>query len=97
MDFNRTRDVHPPNTQSYAMTDNHVIPEYSDYTELLGESAMRYLTRWRMQMARLQLKTSSDSMIDVAERLGYQSEAAFSRAFKRVFGIAPGMVRKEPL
>lgn len=67
------------------------------FTELLGEPAMRYLTRWRMQLARWQLKTSSDSMISVAERLGYQSEAAFSRAFKRVFGIAPGMVRKESL
>lgn len=65
------------------------------FSELIGEPAMRYLTRWRMQMARLQLKNSADPMIVVAEKLGYRSEAAFSRAFKRVFGVAPGKVRKE--
>ena len=65
------------------------------FTDLMGEPAMRYLTRWRMQMARLQLKNSADSMIAIAENLGYQSEAAFSRAFKRVFGVAPGSVRRE--
>lgn len=64
------------------------------FTELVGESAMRYLTRWRMQMARQQLSTGSEAMITVAERLGYQSEAAFSRAFKRVFGMTPGQVRR---
>ena len=65
------------------------------FTELLGEPAIRYLTRWRMQMARMQLESSSEAMISIAEKLGYQSEAAFSRAFKRVFGVAPGRVRKE--
>lgn len=67
------------------------------FTELMGESAMRYLTNWRMQIARLQLKGGSDPMIAVAERLGYQSEAAFSRAFKRVFGMAPGQARKQAM
>lgn len=64
------------------------------FTELMGEPAMRYLTRWRMQNARLQLEHSSDSTMTVADRLGYRSEAAFSRAFKRVFGEAPGQVRR---
>lgn len=63
------------------------------FTELMGEPAIRYLTRWRMQMARMQLETSSEPMISIAENLGYQSEAAFSRAFKRVCGLAPGSLR----
>ncbi len=63
------------------------------FTNLVGESAKRYLTQWRMQLARTQLQQSSDSLLVLAERLGYQSEAAFSRAFKRVFGVPPGSVR----
>jgi len=63
------------------------------FTSLVGESAMRYLTQWRMQLARVQLQETSDSLSILAERLGYQSEAAFCRAFKRVFGVSPGSVR----
>ncbi len=64
------------------------------FSEIVGESAMRYLTRWRMQLARIQLKNSSDPLIVLAEKLGYQSEAAFCRAFKRVFGVSPGSMRQ---
>jgi len=63
------------------------------FTNLVGEPAMRYLTQWRMQLARAQLQESSDSLSVLADRLGYQSEAAFCRAFKRVFGVPPGSVR----
>ena len=63
------------------------------FTSLVGESAMRYLTQWRMQLARAQLLETSDSLSVLADRLGYQSEAAFSRAFKRVFGVSPGSLR----
>ncbi len=63
------------------------------FTKLVGESAMRYLTQWRMQLARTQLQETSDPLSVLADRLGYQSEAAFSRAFKRVFGVSPGSVR----
>ena len=63
------------------------------FTNLVGESAMRYLTQWRMQLARVQLQKTSDSLSVLAERLGYQSEVAFCRAFKRVFGVSPGSVR----
>jgi AraC-like DNA-binding protein len=63
------------------------------FTNLVGESAMRYLTRWRMQLARMQLQETSDSLAVLAERFGYQSEAAFSRAFKRMFDESPGSVR----
>jgi len=65
------------------------------FTNLVGESAKRYLTRLRMQLARIQLQESSDSLAVLADRFGYQSEAAFSRAFKREFGVAPGGVRHE--
>ena len=63
------------------------------FTKLVGESAMHYLTQWRMQLARTQLQETSDPLSVLADRLGYQSEAAFSRAFKRVFGVPPGSVR----
>jgi AraC-like DNA-binding protein len=63
------------------------------FTHLVGEPAMRYLTRWRMQLARLQLQETSEPLVVLADRLGYRSEAAFCRAFKREFGVAPGSVR----
>lgn len=64
------------------------------FTELVDEPAMRYVTRWRMQIA-LDLLTGDDlSVGEVALRLGYQSEAAFSRAFKRSVGVSPGAVRR---
>ncbi len=63
------------------------------FSNLVGESAMRYLTQWRMQLARAQLQETSDTLSVLADRLGYQSEAAFCRAFKRVFGVSPGSVR----
>lgn len=64
------------------------------FTSLVGESAMRYLTQWRMQLARVQLQETTDTLSVLADRLGYQSEAAFCRAFKRVFGVSPGSVRR---
>jgi AraC-like DNA-binding protein len=62
------------------------------FTELVEEPAMRYVTRWRMQVARVWLVEDGATVADVAGRLGYQSEAAFSRAFKRVVGVSPGAV-----
>ena len=64
------------------------------FTEVVGEPAMRYLTRWRMQLARTALRESDDSLLLVAERFGYRSEAAFCRAFKREFGVSPGSDRR---
>lgn len=64
------------------------------FTDLVGESAMRYVTRWRMQLARTQLQESSEPLSLLAERLGYRSEAAFCRAFKRMFGVPPGSLRR---
>jgi len=64
------------------------------FTQLVGDSAKRYLTQWRMQLARTQLLETSDPLAVLADRLGYQSEAAFCRAFKREFGVPPGSVRQ---
>lgn len=63
------------------------------FTELVGLPALAYLTRWRMTLAQLGL-SQGEAIADVAARVGYQSEAAFSRAFKRAGGIAPGAVRR---
>ena len=49
---------------------------------------------WRMQLARTRLQEDSEPLSVVASRLGYQSEAAFCRAFKRMFGVPPGSVRR---
>ncbi|GGV20611.1 AraC family transcriptional regulator [Actinomadura cremea] len=63
------------------------------FTDLVGEPAMRYLTQWRMQLARTHLQQTQEPLTAVARRFGYHSEAAFCRAFKRTFGVSPGSVR----
>jgi len=65
------------------------------FSELVGEPAMRYVTRWQMQTALEWLK-NGESISTVAGRLGYDSEAAFSRTFKRIVGASPGAARRAP-
>jgi len=64
------------------------------FTELVGEPAMQYVTRWRMHVALTRLKDDEGPLGELAGRLGYQSEAAFSRAFKRFIGVSPGAARR---
>jgi AraC-like DNA-binding protein len=64
------------------------------FTQLVGEPPLRYVTRWRMHVALAWLQEDEATIGELALRLGYQSEAAFSRAFKRVMGMAPGAVRR---
>lgn len=64
------------------------------FSALVGESVLQYLTSLRMQLARRELHQSNDSLAKIAERVGYHSEPAFSRAFKRVMGVPPGAVRR---
>ncbi|MEZ5979645.1 MAG: AraC family transcriptional regulator [Planctomycetota bacterium] len=64
------------------------------FTQVVGEPAMRYLARWRLQLARAALRDTDDSLGLVGERFGYRSEAAFCRAFKREFGVSPGLDRR---
>lgn len=66
------------------------------FTELVGEPAMRYVARWRMHAALRSLKEDGVRLGELAGRLGYRSEAAFSRAFKRFMGVSPGAVRRTP-
>ena len=55
---------------------------------------MHYVTRWRMHVAETWLQEDDATLGEFALRLGYQSEAAFSRAFKRFIGVSPGAVRR---
>ena len=64
------------------------------FTELVGEPAIAYVTRWRMQVALDALSTEGATVAELADRLGYRSEAAFARAFKRVIGVSPGSVKR---
>jgi len=59
------------------------------FKALVGESPIEYVTRWRMMLAGDRLATSRDSISLIAQSLGYESESAFSTAFKRVMGCAP--------
>jgi AraC-like DNA-binding protein len=64
------------------------------FTELVGEPVMTYVARWRMHVAVAALKEEGATVGQLADRLGYRSEAAFSRAFKRVIGASPGAIRR---
>jgi AraC-like DNA-binding protein len=66
------------------------------FTDLVGEPAMAYLTRWRMQVAHDRLRSGDATVSRIAGELGYRSEAAFSRAFTRTVGHTPGSVRRRP-
>jgi transcriptional regulator GlxA family with amidase domain len=55
---------------------------------------MHYLANWRMQVATQKLRNTNASLAQIAETVGYDSEAAFSRAFKKVLGIAPATWRR---
>ena len=63
------------------------------FTELVGEPAMRYVTRWRMLNALDLLETTDQTVAAVGRSVGYDSEAAFSRAFTRVVGSPPSVAR----
>jgi AraC-like DNA-binding protein len=63
------------------------------FSDLVGQPAMQYLTHWRLHLARQYLLESREAVGTVAGRAGYQSEAAFCRAFKQFFGMPPGAVR----
>ena len=64
------------------------------FQEVLGDTPMRYLTDWRMTVARDLLRTQDITMIEVAERVGYSSIYAFATAFRRHHGLPPGQWRQ---
>jgi AraC-like DNA-binding protein len=64
------------------------------FTRQLGESPMKYLSEWRMHLAKQLLRDHGDNIQVIAERIGYESEPAFNRAFKRATGSPPSTWRR---
>ena len=64
------------------------------FTGLIGQPPMQYLTRWRLQLAANLLRAVNRAVAAIAAEVGYESEAAFNRAFKREFGVPPAAWRK---
>jgi AraC-like DNA-binding protein len=65
------------------------------FTTVVGMPAMHYLAAWRMQRAAQMLRTGSDKVATVARAVGYESEAAFSRAFRKAVGVPPAAWRAQ--
>lgn len=65
------------------------------FVHFIGTPPMQYLTRWRMQVASGLLRDTAAKLVEVSLAVGYESEAAFSRAFKREVGVAPGAWRRD--
>jgi transcriptional regulator GlxA family with amidase domain len=69
-----------------------LIERFSRY---LAEPPMAYLTNWRLRLAAEALRSTPKGVADIAGEVGYESEAAFNRAFKRAFGLPPARFRRE--
>jgi AraC-like DNA-binding protein len=67
------------------------------FSHYLGEPPIAYLTRWRLRRAAQLLRSSRDGLAQVAFEVGYESEPAFNRAFKREFGLPPGRFRDQSI
>lgn len=65
------------------------------FAQALGEPPLTYVTRHRMRLAARQLRNSPLTVARISEQVGYQSEAAFSQAFKREYGLAPSVWRQQ--
>ncbi|HSM86960.1 MAG TPA: AraC family transcriptional regulator [Candidatus Limnocylindrales bacterium] len=65
------------------------------FRQYLGEPPMAYLTRWRLQLGAQMLKSTGYSVAQIAAEVGYESEPAFNRAFKRQFNLPPARFRAE--
>ena len=63
------------------------------FNTVLGQAPIEYVTSWRMQLAAERIRAGQDSLAAIAADIGYESEAAFNRAFKRVTGVTPGRWR----
>ena len=69
----------------------------SRFKELLGQTPLDYVTDWRMQKATQLLNQQDKKLAEIAQSVGYESEDAFSKAFKRVVGVAPAEYRRNGL
>jgi AraC-like DNA-binding protein len=64
------------------------------FDRFIGDSPMAYLGRWRLELGARQLRATAKPVIQIAAEVGYESEAAFNRAFKREFGLPPAQYRR---
>ena len=64
------------------------------FRHFLGEAPMAYLTRWRLRLGARSLTSTTQSVAQIAEEVGYESEAAFNRAFKREYALPPAKYRR---
>jgi transcriptional regulator GlxA family with amidase domain len=64
------------------------------FKELVGDTPLEYLTHWRMRKATASLRKGDKKLFEVAKAIGYDSDAAFSKAFKRILGVAPREYRR---
>ena len=65
------------------------------FSQFVGRPPMQYLTNWRMQLATSHLLAGRESVAMIANRVGYDSESAFSRSFKKVVGTSPSQWRRD--
>jgi transcriptional regulator GlxA family with amidase domain len=65
------------------------------FQHFIGEPPLTYLRRWRLQRAARLLQTTQKTILHVAMDVGYESEAAFNRVFKREFGLPPAQYRRQ--
>ena len=66
----------------------------TEFKRLTGQTAMAYLTEWRMMHATELLQTTELAIVDISERCGYQSDAAFRKSFKKIMGFTPAEARR---
>jgi AraC-like DNA-binding protein len=64
------------------------------FTALVGEPPLGYLSRWRLETAAGLLQDTGSGLAEIAGRVGYESQAAFSKAFRRRFGFPPATYRR---
>jgi AraC-like DNA-binding protein len=65
------------------------------FRQVLSDTPMAYLTRWRLQLGAQLLRSTNNSVAAIADEVGYESEASFNRAFKREFGLPPARFRRQ--
>lgn len=89
-----SRVAHPWTTEELARAVGLSRSSFAErFTALIGQPPMRYLTHWRMQLAALRLREGGAATAQIAAAVGYESDAAFNRAFKRAFGTTPAAWR----
>jgi AraC-like DNA-binding protein len=67
------------------------------FTRLVGETPLGYLTRWRLQKAARRILDGDAPLGAIARAVGYETESAFGKAFRRHLGTSPGEYRKAPI